>query len=306
MTRASFTASPPRRFGRVGHRPIVNWKRPSVGWVSTDTTRQLTVYVPGGSGLSPTRSSAGVPGDTWAFPRSTGCFVDRQDGLGADLKISPAPDDAGLDGSYRLRTLASGNRRRKRDLDERDQPAERLAQADVLHAALQVRQAVFEREPVIEIVRVWRAGAFGFGRKIEAEIAGNRKGPQIGKLGRKIAETLSKVQGRRQRRDIRCAQRGDSPGMRPADIEADEAERLVRRIDKELVLQAGMQSAESGRARHVLWLKVRPSLTDRKAEIRRDPFCEIDVKIEFLRAVETGGRASDRRQRHLVGNEGFG
>src|SRR5689334_16111294 len=48
---------------------------------------------------------------------------------------------------------------------------------DVLHAALQVGQAVLEGEPVIDVVRVGVAGAFGLGWKIHAEIAGDSEGP---------------------------------------------------------------------------------------------------------------------------------
>ena len=77
----------------------------------------------------------------------------------------------------------------------------------------------------------------------------------------------------------------------------------MRPIDKELILQPGVEAGETGDARQIFRLKVRPSLADRKAEIRRNPFREVDIDTELLRAVEAGGRASDRRQRHLVRDE---
>jgi putative copper resistance protein D len=48
-------------------------KVPSVGWVSTETTCQLTAYVPRGSGFRPICSSAGLPCGMCALPRSTRC-----------------------------------------------------------------------------------------------------------------------------------------------------------------------------------------------------------------------------------------
>src|SRR5947209_10848562 len=101
-----------------------------------------------------------------AVPR---LFVDRDDRLSSDLEIGPAPNNPGLDSADRL----AGDpvyRGRERYLDERDHLAERRTQADVLNAALQVREAVLEGEPVIDTVRIGRASAFGLGRKIETEI----------------------------------------------------------------------------------------------------------------------------------------
>ena len=77
------------------------------------------------------------------------------------------------------------DRRRPRPTGE---SIERLAKPDVLHAAFEVRQAVFEGEAVIEGARVRHAGTRRLGRKAETKIAGDRNGTQISQRPRDVRE----------------------------------------------------------------------------------------------------------------------
>src|SRR6516165_5821331 len=120
----------------------------------------------------------------------------RYDRLGADLEIRPCPDDSRLDRADRLPSKSPVHRGREGDFDQRKQLIERLPEPDVLHAALEIGEAVFEGEAVIEGSGIRKASALGLGGKVEAEITGNRKGPQIGKRARDIAEPLTEIEGR--------------------------------------------------------------------------------------------------------------
>src|SRR5258708_1491820 len=100
----------------------------------------------------------------------------RQDRLRADLEVGSGPDDPGLDRADRLTGRYPVDRGCKGELHQRDQPVERRAKPDVLHTTLEIGEAVFEGETVVEGVRVRHAGALDFGRKVETEVAGDRKG----------------------------------------------------------------------------------------------------------------------------------
>src|SRR5271165_1087720 len=141
--------------------------------------------------------------------------VRRYDRLRADLEILAGPDDPGLDRADRLTARYPIDRGREGDFDQRDQSIERLAQPDVLHTALQIGQAVFEGEAVIEVGWVRNACAFGLGRKIEAEIAGDRKGTQVRERPRQVTQSFAEIEAWRQCREIGRAERLDPPGMRP-------------------------------------------------------------------------------------------
>src|SRR5215469_4094225 len=93
-----------------------------------------------------------------AMPREACCRYDR---LCADLEIRPCPDDSGLNRADRLPSQSPVHRGREGDLDQRKELIERLPQSDVLHAALEIGEAVFEGEGVIEGGRIRKAGAFG-------------------------------------------------------------------------------------------------------------------------------------------------
>src|SRR6516162_11096676 len=107
------------------------------------------------------------------------------------------------------------DRRRPRPTGE---SIERLAKPDVLHAAFEVRQAVFEGEAVIEGARVRHAGTRRLGRKAETKIAGDRNGTQISQRPRDVTEALAEVEGRRQGREVGCTHRR-APGMTPGHVE---------------------------------------------------------------------------------------
>src|SRR5208282_783088 len=97
----------------------------------------------------------------------------RNDRLGADLEVLPRPDEPWL---YRpSRRNPGGNtvdRGRKGDFNERNHVVERWRDANVLHMMLQVFEAVFKGEAIIEIIRIGDARAFRFGREVETQIAG--------------------------------------------------------------------------------------------------------------------------------------
>jgi len=120
--------------------------------------------------------------------------VDRNDHFGAKLVVLPGPDEPGLDGARGLAALAAIERRRQGHLDQRDHVANRPRQSDVRHVLLQVREAVFESEAVVDIVGVRHAGGRCLGRKVEAEIADNGEGPQKGQRPRDVAEALAEIE----------------------------------------------------------------------------------------------------------------
>src|SRR5271166_2277368 len=118
----------------------------------------------------------------------------RQDRLSTDLEILPGPDDPGLDRAVRLTGRYPIDRTREGDLHQGDQSVERRAKPDVLHATLQIRQAVLEREAVIEVGRVRNACALGLGRKVETEIAGDRKRTQVRERPRQVAQSFAEIE----------------------------------------------------------------------------------------------------------------
>src|SRR5262249_21667879 len=112
--------------------------------------------------------------------------------LGADLEIRPGPDHSGLYRAGRHAALAAIERRGQRELDERDQPVERRRPAEVFNLALQIRDAVLNRETVKETVRVRRPVGLRLGRKIEAEIAGQGEGAHPGQRVGQVAKAFPK------------------------------------------------------------------------------------------------------------------
>src|ERR1700689_1870837 len=134
---------------------------------------------PEGGGENIVEEEMKLPQPAIAVP---GQAVDRDDRLGADLIILPGPDQAGLDGAGGLAALAAIHRRRHGHLDHRDQTVEGRGQPHVLHVMLQIFEAVFDGDAVIEIVgmqhRAVRTVARRLEREVVAKIAGDRKRPQ--------------------------------------------------------------------------------------------------------------------------------
>src|SRR5215831_20902950 len=91
--------------------------------------------------------------------------------------------------------------------------------------------------------------------------------------------------------------------MRPGHIEPDKAQRLVRSIDKELILRAGFERAEAADRRHACRLQVLPLMTEYHTDIGRDALRQIDLKVGLARAVRPGRVDGNLWQRHLVGDE---
>src|SRR3974377_938384 len=87
-----------------------------------------------------------------------GAAVCRYDRLGADLEVRSRPDDPWLNRAGRLIGWRPADRGREGYFHQRDQLTEGRTKPDVLHAAFDVRKAVFESEAVAEIVRVRHAG----------------------------------------------------------------------------------------------------------------------------------------------------
>src|SRR5215472_10693919 len=85
-------------------------------------------------------AAVAVPGET----------VRRDDRFGADLEILAGPDDPGLDRADRLTGRYAIDRRREGDLDQWDQLTERGTKPNVLYAAFEIGEAVFEGEAVVE------------------------------------------------------------------------------------------------------------------------------------------------------------
>ncbi len=96
---------------------------------------------------------------------------------------------------------------------------------------------------------------------------------------RKIAQSFAEIEGWRQCREIGCAQRLDPPGMRPSHVEPHEAERLVRAVDEELVLRAGLERAEPGDRRQARRFQALPLIPDRHVGIRRNALRQIDLEV---------------------------
>src|SRR5580658_2411331 len=96
--------------------------------------------------------------------------VDGHDHLGAELVILARPDEAGLHGPRGVAALAAVERRGEREFHQRNKMIEGRADADVLHMVLEVFEAVFDGEAVVEIVRVGIAVALDLGREVEAQI----------------------------------------------------------------------------------------------------------------------------------------
>ncbi len=91
--------------------------------------------------------------------------------------------------------------------------------------------------------------------------------------------------------------------MRPGDVEPGQSHHLALRVDEELVLQAGIERAETADRRHPGRMGADPSVAECKPQIGRDPLGDIDIEIEFAGTVGGGRRAGKGRQRHLVGDK---
>ena len=105
---------------------------------------------------------------------------------------------------------------------------------------------------------------------------------------RQVAEAFAEIEAGRDRREVIGAQRLHPPGMTPADTEIGKPDRLVRRVDEELVLQPGVQRTEPGNRVDAGHFQALPLVRDRKTEIRRDALRQVGLDIEFAGAIRTG------------------
>ena len=104
---------------------------------------------------------------------------------------------------------------------------------------LQVFEAVFKGEAVVEVVRVGAAVALGSwseGRALKLPVTaiGRSQGSDVGQ----VAEAFAEIDQRRQRGEIVGAQRLNPAGMAEACVASPTiARRLVRRVGEELVVE---------------------------------------------------------------------
>src|SRR5579871_1006409 len=94
--------------------------------------------------------------------------VHRHDELGAELEMLSRPDEPRLNRAGGLAPLPAVERRRHRQLDERDHAVERRAEPDIANMMLEKFEAVFNRDAIVENVGIGigRAGAGDLGRKV--------------------------------------------------------------------------------------------------------------------------------------------
>ncbi len=162
------------------------------------------------------------------------------------------------------------------ELDERDHLLPGEPEAEILDLQFEVADRVFEGEAVVETVR-------GAGCRRSRSWSGNStmrlpviaKGFRYWTESRQVAEALAPVEARRHRREIGLCERGDSPGMPPADPEPGQPHRLVFAVDEQLVLCTGRHCIETGDCRHAGLLHEVVGVGPGQAEIGRDPFRDV-------------------------------
>src|SRR5262249_33691924 len=170
----------------------------------------------------------------------------RNNCFGADLHIFPEPDEPRLDCTGGLTSEPAIERRRKRDLDQRDKLVKRGGETDVFHVVLEVFEAVLEREAIVDKVGIGQSGALGLRGETEVQSAGNCKRPQPGQGVRQIPHAFAKIDDRGQRREVQGAEGLDPARMSEIRIDADQRDGLMRSVQEELIVELGAEATKSG------------------------------------------------------------
>src|SRR5215831_11349912 len=227
--------------------------------------------------------------------------------LSTHLEIGADPDHTRIDRAGGDRAIAEivGHRRRKLHLDERDEVINEIGQLVIANFRFQVRHAVLDRRAIDQDLRNETAGIDieRAGRKLVANLPGDGEGAQPSERVGQVAEAFAEIESRRERRPWRRQSRVDGAGAAPFDDQSEQQGELMGAVFEKLILECGVQIAESGLREAGRLVNVRPGIADGNPEIFGDAFGEIDRNVPLGRRRHVAGlRPLDRRQRQLIGN----